>query len=200
MIIEFVGIQGAGKSTLARELSTLSDLPCHVGLKPRQGNMYRRWLSRLGDFAAVPDLALRCVPGITSPRTAILFARLCRYERYMRALKRDKGIHILEEGPIHGIARLGTNDLRNFDLIHRVSVPYLIVHVTVEPELAYKRILERSGQIDIDKMPKGQAIKQLRSRTTIITQLLRNTPGKTITIDGEATPQSNAALLSSMLD
>lgn len=188
MILEFVGIPGAGKSALAQQIvSVRSGLSLHVGIRPRPVGRKRRWLSRIADLGAVPSVGIACLPLIRNRETAILAARLCRYQRFRRSLHGARGVHVLEEGPLLGLSAFTSVQPSALQLLRRIAVPDIAIAVVVRPETALGRIRQRERSLDLERMADLAAVRVLTSHRDAMEAILAQPQLRSIVlkIDGE---------------
>lgn len=182
MIVEFVGINGAGKTTVARAVAQAIDLPLHENTTARPRGSAARWLSRAVDLAAVPGLGFRCTARIRGGESAIVLSRLCRYERARRSLQSG----LFEEGPIQGLSIVAARDPGAVYLASYVTSPDLVVHVNTPPEVALQRIRKRDLVIDLDNMTDEHALRVLSSRAAALENVLNGVGYETLRVHGNA--------------
>src|SRR5690625_7422001 len=106
MLVEFCGIQGAGKTTLSRELCK------HIpGARLSRGRSDNQRFVRFGrthqllNGLRVPNLFFRCLPFARSIEELELICRLCCYDMHKGTLNRST-VNIFEESSYHTLSRL----------------------------------------------------------------------------------------------
>ena len=141
MLIEFVGLPGAGKTSLIE--ATRSQLGLR-GLSARAepiGLFDRREALRALLFALVrPRLSVRLIRSLRTRRSVVLAGSLLRRERIAVRLSKGRGCTLVDEGPLHAIAMFamaGAHDA--IAVVNAVTMPAVAVMVVIEPRLAAAR-------------------------------------------------------------
>lgn len=172
MLVEFCGIQGAGKTTLSRELCK------HIpGARLSRGRSDNQRFVRFGrthqllNGLRVPNLFFRCLPFAKSIEELELICRLCCYERHKGTLDRAK-VNILEESSYHALARLACINGAYLKFAHLIQPPDVFVWVTCNEVIAVDRVLNREYKIDINDMDRDTSISVLRQRSKIIRHII----------------------------
>src|SRR5690625_5142016 len=127
MLVEFSGIQDAGKTTLC------SDVCKHIpGARLSRGTSDNQRFVRFARThqllhgLRVPQLFFRCLPFARSIEELELSGRLCCYERHKGTLDRAK-VNILEESSYHALARLACINGAYLTFAHLIQPPDVFV-------------------------------------------------------------------------
>ncbi|MDQ2076176.1 AAA family ATPase [Marinimicrobium sp. ABcell2] len=172
MLVEFCGIQGAGKTTLSRELKEqIPGATLSRGRSDRNFLIRFRLLHRILDGLKVPHLFFRCLPKARSKEELELICRLCCYEWHKKTLD-DEKVNILEESTYHALARLAGINSGYLKLAAQIAPPDIFVWVTCREDIALDRILNRHYEIDINHMEKNESLHALSTRNMIISRIV----------------------------
>ena len=183
MLVEFCGIQGAGKTTLSRELCKhIPDARLSRGRSDRQRFVKFKRTHTLLDGLRTPRLFFKCLPLARSSEELELITRLCRYEWHKSTLDKTK-INILEESSYHALARLACINNRYLVFARDISTPDVLVWVTCNEIIAVDRVLNREYQIDINDMDRNESIRILKTRSQIISRIIEEHGRKVCKVD-----------------
>jgi thymidylate kinase len=183
VIVDFVGLPGAGKSTLAQAVAALLEgdgvsamAGENGGTTAADGRRLSRWERlgfRIASVWANPGLIAACAPIVLRPggtEDLPMFVNLCRRDRALR-VARPKGILLLHESSLHRLCialalveRSSPDVVERF--VRRMAWPDALVYLEVEPAVATERVrerLERMGPVaaaDIAALDAGAAWRQ----------------------------------------
>lgn len=153
MIVEFVGVPGAGKTTVARLLGAAiqedggrAAVHFSPGLRHSDGSVVGLREARLAAAAqilrrpALGGLAFRA----RKRRHVNLIANLAPREGFVMGLPCDGSTHILDEGPLHGVVMAEYRGLRvSRRLLSRLHKADLAIVLRVDLAEAARRTSER---------------------------------------------------------
>ena len=164
MIVEFVGGSGAGKTTLIlsvqRHLSELGII-CHpqetyLGSYWKKPHFRARiWGWRDLGLAVLtqPRLAVWCFTQAPKLYTNVSFRTCYAQQRwllgasyYAKRFRLEPGVHLHDEGPLKVAAAIAGRNPSSSSLealVAHVSLPDLLVALTVDPNVAAKRVRQR---------------------------------------------------------
>lgn len=176
MLVEFVGCDGSGKTTLMygvqAELQSrgiaAECVTSYLGFDEARGELTgtQKGVDFLCCAVGQPRLVLYYL--LRVPREPFLPGRawsqhfrrmywLLRGARCSAELRRRSGLYLFDEGPTRTVARIiGRNGERCHGLLKVMPVPDVIVGVTVEPDVAVRRVRDRrpneiSREVIIDR-------------------------------------------------
>lgn len=206
LVVEFVGLPGAGKTTIAHqvieELTTrgtrcfaYSTAGSPEGREKRSGGLLSklRTLGRLvSSCLTYPRLALHALIytvrvnpfGLLSFRRLLTF--LIRFRYVKEVMAGDYDVLVLDQGPIQNLWSIATTGRRrgHVEDLGRVvgdvldEARPLVVLVAVEPDLAFERVAGRSTMRSrFDRMPPSEAKALLTRHAALFGQLVELADG-----------------------
>ena len=167
MIVDLIGLPGAGKSTVARAATSLLEQQgvgaTHAendGAATLDGRRRVGWEARRFKVASVvghPALAATCAAFAVGPlgrQYVPMLLNLCQRDRELRGAK-PTGVVLLHESSLHRLCiTLACLERTSAAVVGRflahMTWPDLVVHVKVEPQLAHTRARERMTDLGID--------------------------------------------------
>ncbi len=201
MLIEFVGLPGAGKTRLIE--ATRSQLG-RRGLSVRAepiGLFDRREALRALLFALVrPRLSVRLIRSLRTKRSVVLAGSLLRRERIAVRFSKGGDCILVDEGPLHSIALLamaGAHDATA--LVNAVTVPVVAVLVVTEPRLAAERTLRRYERGETNRLTSVWTHEQLVRFEKYVNELLPHLRCPILRTDGSVDVDVQASDLAERL-
>ncbi len=157
-LIEFVGLPGTGKTTLAKYVVKLlrEEGYLAVNVTTNHGIMikhifallfiFRKPAYSFNTFFKLLKTRQKTLIDLRSVLTNWFYKSelFCRYSR-------RRGIYVFDEGPFHGIysvlysARGALSNKDMLDMMTMLPKPDLIFHIKAEPKSIIKRLLDRGG-------------------------------------------------------
>ena len=175
MIIEFIGMPGSGKTTIAVGLASLLEEDGVDVLHNADGSAqpedlialprYRRNIQRVLTIASLPALALSVAVRSTSRARAAEMWRLVTRELRHRSLRDvSHELVILDEGSLHKLCTMyAEGDLpRPLDLLSRLTAPSLCIVLRLDVNVAVERIHARTSHSPVDAKPNDELMVYLR--------------------------------------
>lgn len=164
MIVDFIGLPGAGKTSLVHAVVDILRDDGVVAVAGENGGSTAadgRRLSRrerlgfrLASVFGNPGLVAACASIAWRPSGAEyvpMFVNLCRRDRALRA-SRPEGLLLLHESSLHRlcialalVGRTSGDDVERF--VRRMALPSALVYLAVEPTVATERVRERLGRM-----------------------------------------------------
>lgn len=152
VLIELVGPQGVGKSTVGPRVAAELGLECFSGqgFHGMDGHELSAAEVRRDRFTAVarrPDLFVRVLTAVKTPIRQRLRAafNLTRREQFAARL----GSGVVESGPMHGLAQTGTNFASDLTSLEgRVTAADVYVRLDADPATVVDRWAERERAAD----------------------------------------------------
>ena len=196
LLVEFIGMPGAGKTTLARAtLAHLAALGLNAcGAAEPEDVVRRRYVgkSAIGTAARlVPDLlghpqwSLRLWSPIASVRLKGRFARrIVRITHRVRALRHTRAqIIVPDEWVLHELVLAlqephATPEATIAALVHavlsRLYLPLLVVHCDIEPAAAALRVSTRTGASEYDRQSVAELLPVFERVDRVVRQLVHH--------------------------
>jgi len=152
VILELVGIRGAGKtSAVADVVKALAEVgveACPVlGMNVRgsDGLVRPRWeihTRRVATALSHPSFAAKCLAFARTRSTVSRVLDLCDRDAFAHRLRENTdGVIILDEGPLHCVLDLIAAGIpRAQSLIDIVHQPDLVIHLTTDSPTAFERV------------------------------------------------------------
>jgi hypothetical protein len=152
MIIELVGIRGAGKtSAVAEVVKALSEAgvearPVHgMNVRGPDGSLRPRWeihARRVATALSKPRFAMKCLSLARSRSSVGRMLDLCHRDAFAHRLRGNTdSVIILDEGPLHSVLGLVAVGIpRAESLIDVVHQPDLVIHLTTDSPTAFQRV------------------------------------------------------------
>jgi len=161
LLVEFVGLPGAGKSTVARclsEAASADGIPTSrynlIGYYSPAGERLTRreirW-DRIVSVIGQPGLALgviACAMREGGGEGLSWMINLCRRNRAAAEIGRGPGLRILEEGPLNALCLAAATRSRPWNLrraLASLNKPDVVVALSVPEDVAMDRIARRAG-------------------------------------------------------
>ena len=138
MIVEVVGFSGAGKSTAIRSAAA------KLEVSPQSGkDLPTARRTHLAALASNPALALWCTQNFGwAPRSQLL--DLVRRDYRLRLLRKEAGILLLDNSPMHRLGRAILAGARGGERAAALlTEPDVAVLVTVDPKVGLERFRNR---------------------------------------------------------
>ena len=196
MIVEFVGMPGSGKSTVATGLASLLEENGVDVLHSADGSAqpedlialprYRRNVERVLTIASIPALAFPIAVRSTSRTRAAEMWRLVTRELRRRSLGDvSHELVILDEGPLHKLCTIyAEGDIpRPLDLLSRLTAPSLCIVLRLDADLAAERIHARTSHSPVDAKPHRELMAYLLRYQDFVDALLDRLPCPVISVD-----------------
>lgn len=152
-LVEFVGPQGVGKTTVAQLVASEIGIPCHHGQGGRQADgdqMTPRQIrkDRIVSVIRFPMLYLRALASLNTDRPARLRLSLNIVRRNRFAADLSGGI--LEGGPVHGACQAAANTGTNLSaLSRRVVSADVYVRLRADSRVIAERFSCREGHDEV---------------------------------------------------
>lgn len=192
MIIEFCGVPGAGKTTIAHALvpaleaagnETSLPLEAVSARRPRPERVIRKTLLAVGETFSHPINSIRALfavarsrqPGSMETATRLLNWLVLR--SLLRQARRRPGIHVFDQGVIQELCSLGFrgDPWSSFNVSDpgvRLLGPDLIVVVDVDPALADSRLAARPGRQSRVEAINSDRLESVERQGVLIDSLL----------------------------
>lgn len=201
MLVEFVGLPGAGKTRLVEatqrhlRLRGMSATAAPIGLFDRSEVL------RAGLYALVrPGLSVRLIRSLRTRRSVVLAGSLLRRERIAARFARDGRCVLVDEGPLHAIALFamaGAEDA--VALVSAVTLPVVVVLVVTDARLAAERTRLRHERGETDRLTSVWTHEQLERFEAHLLELLPRLRCPILRTDGSVDADAQAADLAKRL-
>lgn len=165
MVIEFLGVPGSGKSTVARALRQRlqgrgQDVSTCFFTLPFP------WRERVAVVCFVlvrPRFACQLLARVRDRRSLVAAASVARRERRRRDLGNPREVVIMDEGPANGVCMFAMAQGKDpYGFMDHITEPHLLVVLRTDPEQAavrsQARILGEHGH----RYPKARTAEELR--------------------------------------
>ena len=166
MVIEFLGVPGSGKSTVARALRQRFE---------RRGETVSTcfftlpfpWQERMAVVAFLvihPRFAFRLFARVRDFRSLVAAASVARRERRRQTLAATREIVIMDEGPTQGVCMLAiANGKDPYGLMDHITEPDLLLVLHADSLKASLRSHARTSGDNGHRYPQARTAEELRS-------------------------------------